>query len=118
MFQSYMYNVFMKTGGDYTSQTIADRKVIEYTLADSFFKIVENCSFAKVAAVLKLEVLCDIPAMNIIMELKGSFHNAPDIPMIAVLTINTKTDFVKGVSDFTMEHGGLAKLNSLRIYLE
>ena len=92
-----MYNVFTKTGGDYTCQSIADRKVIEYTLADSFFKIVENRSFAMVAAELKLEVLRDMPAMNMIMELNGSFYNAPDIPMIAVLTINTKTDFVKGV---------------------
>ena len=113
-----MYNVFMKTGGDYTSQTIADRKVIDYTLADSFFKIVENRIFAKVAAELKLEVLRDMAAMNMIMELKESFHNAPDIPMIAVLAINTKADFVKGVSDFTMEYGGLEKPNSVRIYLE
>jgi len=113
-----MYNIFKKTGGDYTSQTIANRKLIEYTLADSFFDTVENRSFPKVAAELKLEALRDMPEMNMTMELRGTFHNDPDTPMIAMLSINTKADFVKGISDFTMERGGLAKLNSLRIYLE
>ena len=118
MFQSIMYEIFKKTGDQYTEVTIADRKIISFHITDEFFKLTENMDIEKIMVELRLrQVLNDYPNLEVCMELYARYSKY-DFDMIFKAHFKCKEDFITNIVRHTAPHGKLVKFYYVKLYLE